>query len=156
MINDEITRVLLALHNSGFHDAEINTTTRTIHMEDPTCIARTFESFVEIAWIAIVAIAGILTFVWAISLIRGVKNDLFVNMRNLAAIFILLAVLLPSVSKYLFNNICSEITADLDKVLEYMDERTRRLTKAGTEETYEILYVQDSGLQIPKEDLEGL
>ena len=154
-MNSTIEKILLALHNSGFENVVIDTAEGIIYMDDPTCIARTFQSFLEIAWIAITLVAGMLTFFWAISLIRGVKNDLFISVRNLAVIFILLAALLPFVSKYLMDNACSGFTASLATVEKYIDERERHLKNQG-EETYEILYVQDSGLQIPKEELEGL
>lgn len=140
-------RILAALKNSGFHNPGINLANNTIVVEDPTCIARTFESFLNVAWIAILVIAGVLLFGWAVSLIRGAKNDLFTNMRNLMFIFLILAAILPMVKNYL-NDKCVKITADLDKVIELSEQRQRALRTHGNSDTFEILDVQDTGLQI--------
>ena len=147
---DDLTlyKILSALENSGFHNPGIDLANRTIVVEDPTCIARTFESFLNVAWIAILVIAGVLLFGWAISLIRGAKNDLFTNMRNLMFIFLILAAILPMVKNYLLENACVKITADLDEVIQLSEQRQRALQNRGDNGTFEILDIQDTGLQI--------
>ena len=76
--------ILRLLKNSGFHglhaDAEF------IYMEDPSCILRSFETFIEYVWVIITALTGLLLFGWALSKIRGAKNDIFSNMINLILI----------------------------------------------------------------------
>lgn len=80
-----LNQILNILKNSGFHVRGVDMD--TIYLEDPTCILRSFSDFLHYAWIAIYAITAILLFGWAVSMIRGVKNDLFINIRNLTIIF---------------------------------------------------------------------
>ena len=69
--------ILRLLQNSGFHILGFDGT--FLYLEDPSCILRSFETFIEYAWVIITCITGLLLFGWAISMIRGAKNDIFTN-----------------------------------------------------------------------------
>lgn len=78
------------LESSGFHNVKVGVDFVT--MEDPSCVIRGFETFISNAWIIITALTGILLFGWALSMIRGAKNDIFSNMKYLVLIFGILSV----------------------------------------------------------------
>lgn len=78
------------LEQAGFH--EITIVGNVVNMEDPSCVIRGFETFISNAWIIITALTGILLFGWALSMIRGAKNDIFSNMKYLVLIFGILSV----------------------------------------------------------------
>ena len=78
------------LEQAGFH--EITIVGNVVNMEDPSCVIRGFETFISNAWIIVTALTGILLFGWALSMIRGAKNDIFSNMKYLVLIFGILSV----------------------------------------------------------------
>ena len=154
---DEITQIILKLHNSGFHQVAVDPVARKIYMEDPSCIARTFETFLHYAWITVCVLAGVMMLGWAISLIRGVKNNLFINLRNLMFIFVILAAIKPILgviygSNDVISHACTIMEADLDTVLDMHKQQERNMRP--TDGTYEILDIQDSGLELYLDDSE--
>ncbi len=78
------------LEQAGFHEVEV--VGDLVTMEDPSCVIRGFETFISYAWVIVTALAGILLFGWALSMIRGAKNDIFSNMKYLVVIFGILSV----------------------------------------------------------------
>lgn len=78
------------LEQAGFH--EVTIVGNIVNMEDPSCVIRGFETFISYAWVIVTALAGILLFGWALSMIRGAKNDIFSNMKYLVLIFGILSV----------------------------------------------------------------
>lgn len=121
----DISQILIHLQNSGFHQVAFDG--NFIHMEDPSCIIRSFETFTEYAWIGITAIAGLLLFGWAISMIRGAKNDILVNLRNLTLIFGILAAVRPIVNLIygddLFGRGCNTISVSISEVQKILATR---------------------------------
>ena len=138
-MNTEIIKQLLT--NSGIN--VIGSDSASVYIEDPSCILRGFETFIEYAWIIITAITGVLLFGWAISMIRGAKNDIFTNLRNLLIMFATLSMAIPIVNVIwgddLFARGCKTITVSIDDLNTLLDARNRTLS--GTDEN---LYIQDS------------
>ncbi len=142
------------LKNSGFHNLRADS--EFIYMEDPACILRAFETFIEYAWIAIVFFTGLLIFGWAISMIRGAKYDnILVNMRNLILIFGGLALVKPVINlvygEDLFARACRTIAVPYEQVQELLERRYSVLAKHDPNKLYENLVIQDSGAIIENE-----
>ncbi len=98
-----------------------------IYIEDPSCILRSFETFAEYAWIAITFITGVLLFGFAISMIRGAKNDIFINLRNLLLIFGILSAAGPIVNLVfggdVFASGCKTIAVSTNTIQDILDAR---------------------------------
>ncbi len=123
-----------------------------IYLEDPSCILRSFMTFAEYAWIIIVFITGILLFGWAISMIRGAKNDIFTNLRNLVLIFGVLAAAGPIINMIygddLFKRGCRTIKVELSEVNRLLDARKLKLSTRDQYDLYEEFDIYDSGANI--------
>lgn len=149
--------ILRLLKNSGFHglhaDAEF------IYMEDPSCILRSFETFVDYAWIILTGITGILLFGWALSKIRGAKNDIFSNMTNLILIFGVLSVIKPILNTIygddLFGMGCNTIKVSISDTNKLLQMRQDTL-KNATDDLYEKIDIYDSGVNYPDVPLHEL
>lgn len=140
-----VDTILKLLQNSGFHglraDAEF------IYMEDPSCILRSFETFVEYAWFCIMVLTGVLLCGWAISMLRGAKNDIFTNLRNLIIIFGALTLVRPILNLIygddLFARGCKTIAVSIEETTKLLDARNAKL---GTDsEQHEQIIIHDSG-----------
>lgn len=144
MNTDEILR---QLKNAGLHVLGPGADSTTVYIEDPSCILRGFETFVEYAWIIISILTGLLLFGWAISLIRGAKSSLMTNIRNLMIMFGTLSLAIPIVNLIwggdLFGRGCRRIEISVADVNRIMAVRNARLGKNG--ELYETLEIQDTG-----------
>lgn len=139
--------ILRLLKNSGFH--VLGADGSFIYLEDPSCILRSFDTFIEYAWLAITFITGMLLFGWAISLIRGAKNDLMTNLRNLMLIFGALSLAHPIINLVygddLFARGCRTIQVSHDAVNKLLDARNAQLGTRGNE-LYENFDIYDSGV----------
>ncbi|MDE6570779.1 MAG: hypothetical protein K2L95_00980, partial [Alphaproteobacteria bacterium] len=146
--------ILRLLKNSGFH--VLGADGQFVYMEDPSCILRSFDTFIEYAWLAITFIAGMLLFGWAISMIRGVKNDLMTNLRNLMLIFATLAAVHPIIHLIygddLFARGCRTIQVSHDEVNRLLDARNAKFAPRGNE-LYENFDITDSGAQSAPTDI---
>ena len=115
-------------------------------MEDPSCILRSFETFAEYAWVIISVFTGLMLTGWAISMIRGAKNDIFNNLKNLILLFGTLSALGLIINLLYGNDIfaqgCKTIRAPISELNELLETRNNRL---GTDELYERLDVYDTG-----------
>lgn len=140
-----VDTILKLLQNSGFHglraDAEF------IYMEDPSCILRSFETFAEYAWFCIMVLTGVLLCGWAISMLRGAKNDIFTNLRNLIIIFGVLTLTRPILNLIygddLFARGCKTIAVSIEDTNKLLDARNAKL---GTDaEQHEQIDIYDSG-----------
>lgn len=144
MNTDTIT---LLLTNSGFHNVLVDPD--FVYMEDPSCILRSFDTFTQYAWFAIVILTGLLLTGWAISMIRGAKNDLLVNMRNLVIIFGTLSIAKPIINVIygddLFARGCKTISVSMAEMNRLLQARGARLGPSGNNESYEIMNIYDSG-----------
>ncbi len=142
-----INTILRLLTNSGFHI--LGADGSFIYLEDPSCILRSFETFAYYAWIIIVFITGLLLFGWAISMIRGAKNDLFTNMRNLLLIFGTLAAVGPIINLIygddLFARGCRTIRVEISEVNRLLDARQSKLSSRNEYDLYEEYEIYDSG-----------
>lgn len=136
--------ILKLLQNSGFHG--LHADTEFIYMEDPSCILRSFEIFIEYAWVVITALTGLLLFGWALSKIRGAKNDIFSNMTSLILIFGVLSVARPVMNLIygddLFGIGCKTIQVSISDMNQLLQLRQDVL---ATDSLYENIDIYDSG-----------
>ena len=140
----EIVRLL---NNAGFH--VMGTDMSFIYIEDPACIIRSFATFAEYAWIVITFIAGILITGWGISMIRGIKNDIFTNMRNLILIFCGLGLTGPIVNFIwgddLFARGCKTLKVSIPEIQKTLDARDSKFRVCDNCDLYENFGIEDSG-----------
>ena len=142
-----IDTILRLLTNSGFHglraDADF------VYMEDPSCIIRSFEIFMNYAWIVITALTGFLLVGWGISKIRGAKDDLFSNLKNLMMLFIVLSVAKPVINLIygddLFEKGCRTISIPIKEINKLLAAREDTL-KSEYNDLYEGIDIYDSGI----------
>lgn len=141
--------ILRLLQNSGFNVLGVDGS--YIYLEDPSCILRSFETFAEYAWIIIFAITAFLLTGWAISMIRGAKNDIFINLRNLVLIFGTLSAAIPIINFIwgddLFARGCDTITVSIENVNKVLDARKLQLSKRDEYNLYEEFDIYDSGAE---------
>lgn len=134
-MNSEV--IIRLLKNSGIN--VIGSDATSVYIEDPSCILRGFETFIEYAWIIITAVTGVLLFGWAISMIRGAKNDIFTNLRNLIIMFATLSMVIPIVNMIWGDNLfavgCKTIAVPLDELNTLLDARNRKLNDITPTET---------------------
>lgn len=152
--NQFLTTALRLLENSGFHNLRADS--EFIYMEDPACILRSFETFIEQAWFIITFFAGILLLGWAISMIRGAKYDnIFVNLRNLMLIFLGLSFTKPVINFIygddLFAHACRTIAVKHVDVKKMLDARSASLKKYDPSQLYEDLVITDTGAVLATE-----
>lgn len=140
----EIQRLL---ENSGIR--VLNTDSFSVYIEDPSCIMRGFETFLEYAWIIITFLTGLLLVGWAISLIRGAKNDIATNLRNLFLMFAAVSMVGPLVSMIyggdIFSIGCKTVNISIDELNTLLDARHKKLSK-HTNDLYEDFQIYDSGV----------
>jgi hypothetical protein len=116
------------LEQAGFHEVTI-VGNNIVNMEDPSCVIRGFETFISNAWIIITALTGILLFGWALSMIRGAKNDIFSNMKYLVLIFGILSVsgfIMETIygGKFL-NTWCKKIEIKVDDIAKLVEQKQK-------------------------------
>lgn len=151
--NQFLAEAFRLLKNSGFHNLRADS--EFIYMEDPACILRSFETFINYAWLAITVLTGILIFGWAISMIRGAKYDnIFINMRNLILIFGGLTLTKPVINlvygEDLFARACRTIAVSQSEVQKLLDARKSKLKR---DELYEDLIIHDTGIVIQTDEI---
>lgn len=151
MNSDTIIRLLT---NSGFYNVRIDPD--FVHMEDPSCILRSFETFIDYAWWFIMFLTGAMLTGWAISMIRGAKNDFFTNMRNLIIIFGVLSMAKPIMNFIygddLFAHGCRTISMPMSEMNKLLDARNARLKSQGQDDLYEVFDIFDSGAIYSEEE----
>ena len=146
------------LENSGFHN--VSQDSAYVYMEDPSCVLRGFETFSEYAWIVIVCMAALLLTGWGISMIRGAKNDIFTNMRNLLLIFAILGASKPIMNAIygddLFARGCDTITVPIAEVNKMLAAREAHLSSPNNDYFYEDFDIYDSGAaaESPSDDFD--
>lgn len=142
--------ILRLLQNSGFTVLGADDT--YIYIEDPACILRSFETFAEYAWVIITCLTGILLFGWAISMIRGAKNDIFTNLRNLTLMFAIVAAAGPIINLVwggdLFARGCRQVQVSVAEISKTLDARNLKLDSANQYNLYEEIDIYDSGATI--------
>ena len=143
-----IETIFRLLKNAGF--TVLGTDGVFIHLEDPSCILRSFETFINYAWIFVAFITGILLFGWAIAYIRGSKIDsLFTNFRNLILIFGTLTAVKPAVNMIwgddVFARGCKTINVSIAEVRKILDTQNLKLARHNADDIYEDFDIYDSG-----------
>lgn len=143
----ETATIIRLLSNAGFH--VLGADGANLYIEDPSCILRSFQTFTEYAWIIITFITGMLIFGWAISMIRGAKNNIFMNLRNLTIMFGTLAaagaILNMIYGGDLFARGCRTVAVNIDTVDEMLDMRQKKMSPQHTD-LYESIDIYDSGV----------
>lgn len=143
----ETATIIRLLPNAGFH--VLGADGANLYIEDPSCILRSFQTFTEYAWIIITFITGMLIFGWAISMIRGAKNNIFMNLRNLTIMFGTLAaagaILNMIYGGDLFARGCRTVAVNIDTVNEMLDMRQKKMSPQHTD-LYESIDIYDSGV----------
>lgn len=143
----ETATIIRLLSNAGFH--VLGADGANLYIEDPSCILRSFQTFTEYAWIIITFITGMLIFGWAISMIRGAKNNIFMNLRNLTIMFGTLAaagaILNMIYGGDLFARGCRTVAVDINTVNEMLDMRQKKMSPQQTD-LYESIDIYDSGV----------
>ncbi|MBO4626231.1 MAG: hypothetical protein J5679_03105 [Alphaproteobacteria bacterium] len=141
--------IVRLLQNSGIN--VLGADSSSVYIEDPSCILRSFETFIEYAWIIITAVTGVLLFGWAVSMIRGAQNDLITNLRNLLIMFATLSCVIPIVNMIWGDNLfaigCETITVSLGDLNTLLDARNAKLKNASGD-LYEDLDIYDSGVKV--------
>lgn len=149
--------ILRLLENAGFRNIKYAPGDQIIAFEDPACILRSFATFAEYAWIALVCATGLLLFGWAISMIRGAKNDIFTNIRNLVLIFGIVSAAGPIINviygEDLFARGCKTVHVSMSEVQQLLDARNAKLSQRNQDNLYEDFDIYDSGATIPNQDL---
>lgn len=144
-----IEQIARLLTNSGIRVLGLSADGQFIYIEDPSCILRSFETFIEYAWIFIVCLTVLMLTGWAISMIRGAKNDIFSNLRNLTLIFAVLGLTVPIVNVVwggdLFARGCRRISVPIANVQKILDARNAKLKSRGEYDLYEQLSISDTG-----------
>ena len=137
--------IVRLLKNSGFNVLSFDSA--NIYIEDPSCILRSFQTFIEYAWIFVALVTAFMLFGWAISMIRGAKNNIFINLRNLIFIFAALSLVGPILNMIygadLFGRGCKKIAVPLNEVQEILGVRQTKISKQP--ELYEEIEISDSG-----------
>lgn len=143
----ETATIIRLLSNAGFR--VLGTDGANLYIEDPSCILRSFQTFTEYAWIILTFITGMLIFGWAISMIRGAKNNIFINLRNLTIMFGTLAaagaILNMIYGGDLFARGCQTVAVDINTVNEMLDMRQEKMSPQQTD-LYESIDIYDSGV----------
>ena len=146
--------IVRLLKNSGINVLGANSS--SVFIEDPSCILRGFETFIEYAWVIITTVTGVLVFGWAVSLIRGAKNDIFMNLRTLIIMFATLSLVVPIVNMIwgddLFARGCKRIAISTNDLNTLLDARNKKL-KGASGDIYEDLDIYDSGIDVSSESV---
>lgn len=140
---NNVNHIQRILENAGLNVRGIDDS--FIYLEDPSCIMRAFQTFMEYAWIVLGLITGGLIIGWGISMIRGAKNDIKQNFKNLILIFGILTASGPILNVIyggdLFGAGCKEVKVPLSDINEIL---ATRASGSGAE-LYEDIDIHDSG-----------
>lgn len=150
-----IEQIVRLLTNSGFRVYGADSS--YIYMEDPSCVLRSFDTFLEYAWIIICVITGILLFGWAIAIIRGANqaiSNTVIGIRNLVIIFGTLAAIGPILNAVYGDDLigrgCNRIQVPITELNKLLDARNAELGKHT--ELYESFDIYDSGAILSDDD----
>ena len=143
-MNDAVNIIEKLLSQAGLHarvDGDF------VYLEDPACITRGFEDFAANAWIVLGLITAGLIIGWGLSMIRGAKNDIKENIKNLTLIFGILTASGPILNVIYGGNLfgigCREIKVSIDNINDIL--ATRIQTENADMSLYEDIDIYDSG-----------
>ena len=141
---NDIYDVVKMLERSGLH--VIGADNDSIFLEDPGCILRGFQSFIENAWIVLAVITGGLVMVWGLAMIRGSKNDIKNNFKTIVLILGILTVAGPILNTIYGGDLwgigCRQISVKISQVNSLLDTH---LKTSGDASLYEDINIYDSG-----------
>ena len=142
-----LERINLLLQNSGIEVLGPSPDYSSIVIKDPSCVLIAFGQFMKYAWVIITVIAAFLLLGWAISLIRGAKNDLFKNIRNLFIMFATLSLAIPIVNMIygedIFKKNCQTVSVPIETLNSLLEARDKQLGNRGSD-LYEHIDIHDS------------
>ena len=143
-MNDTDT-IRTMLENVGLHVRGIDTD--FIYIEDPTCIIRGFENFLDYAWMVLGLFTGGLIIGWGISMIRGAKNDIKENFKTLVLIFGILTAVWPILNLLYGGDLlgmgCTTTRISIDGVNEVLAAKVN--AQGSNAMLYEDIDIYDSG-----------
>ena len=151
---DDIKLIFKLLESSGIRPLGMDST--NLYIEDPSCIARSFETFLENVWIVSTFITGMFLIGWAWGMIRGNKNLNFQilskNIVSLLAIFATFSII-PAVVNFIYGGdligyACKTAIIPTAHVKKLLDMRKDTLEKFDAYNLYEDLIIYDSGVNI--------
>lgn len=144
----DVSTIVRLLKNAGLN-AKPDATQTYLLLEDPSCIMRSFQTFLEYAWVIVSLIAAILLFGWAISKIRGANTDIVTNIRNLLIMFGVLSATGPIVNIIygddLMARTCNTVKIPLDDVQKMLLLRKSQLGQ--NDGLFEEIDIFDSGMR---------
>jgi len=149
----ETSTILRLLSNAGFYNLRV-VDNQFIQMENPSCVLRGFENFLDYAWVILVFITGMMLFGWAVAMTRSHKNaelmSVAENLRNLLLIFGVLSLVRPVVNLIaggdIFAKGCDTIQVSIEEVQKLIDTKKLKLNNAAEYDLYEDLRIYDSGV----------
>ncbi len=145
--------VFRLLNNAGFHNLGADDV--NIYMEDPACVIRSFETFLEYAWTILVFITGIMLAGWAWAMIRGSKNaeinSITNNLKNLVLVLGVI-VATPVLVNFVYGGDlvgrgCETIAIPIETIDKLLEQRYAQLEKYDAYNLYENFEIYDSGIQ---------
>lgn len=146
----ETANIVNLLKNSGLNHVSISD--GFVIFQDPGCILPAFDTVLEVAWVVVLILLGIMLFGWGMLYIRnGVKlGSLFENAKSIILILAVLAVVKPIVNVVygndLFGQQCEMRQVSLNEVNQLLKVREKKLGKNTSNQQYEIFEVTDSGV----------
>ena len=133
------------LENVGLHVQGVDA--NYIYLEDPACILRGFENFLNYAWMVLGLFTAGLIIGWAISMIRGAKNDIKENFKTLVLIFGILTAIWPVLNVVYGGDLlavgCKTVKISVAGVNEILATKVRATGKDSM--LYEDIDIYDSG-----------
>lgn len=142
---NNIEHIRKLLESAGLRVIGIDDT--FFYLEDPSCVLRSFQTFLEYAWAVLALFTGGLIIGWGVSMIRGAKNDIKQNFRNLILIFGILSAAGPILNVIyggdLFGAGCQVIQVPLADVNEVLAARAASVGSSA--ELYEDIDIYDTG-----------
>ena len=142
---NEVYNIVRILEKSGLHVQGVDD--NFIYLENPSCVLRAFENFLDYAWIVIAFLTGALIMGWGISMIRGAKNVITENFKSLILIFGILTALWPILNVisggHFVGALCGTTKVSVSNVNEVLMANPK---SSGTNsQLYEDIDIYDSG-----------
>ena len=113
-----------------------------LFITDPTCIWPPLLEFIDVAWVVLTVITGILLAGWAATMLRGANHDMVKNLRTLVLIFGTLSVSIPAMNmlggKHAIVSKCDKIEISPEQINELL--KLRNQTRSDSDyESFEII-----------------
>ena len=152
---EDLATITRLLANSGIK--VLGADSVYLRIEDPSCVVRSFQTFLEHAWIVLLFITGILLAGWAWAMIRGSKNTQLAlvanNLRNLLLIFGTISAVPIIVNTIyggdLIGQACKTVNLPLKEVQALLDLRKAQMERYDEFKLYEDIDIYDSGIYNP-------